>query len=100
MCTKQEVAERRARNPFNRHLIAEATALSLRSLAAPSRIHHDRARIARRRSRNYTLSEYLAGAPEDITVQDEGDEFDTLLDGGSSAVEGTRINAELHEAYA
>jgi len=98
----KEVAERRARdNPFNRHMISEQTAISLRALAAPTRVYRDRARIPRRRSSNYTLAEYLAGVPDQITVEDdeEGD-FDMMMDGGASAVEGTRVNTELYDAYA
>jgi hypothetical protein len=82
-------------------MISEQTAISLRALAAPTRVYRDRARHSRRHSSNYTLAEYLAGVPDQITVEDnEDDEFHTIMDGGASAVEGTRVNTELYEAYA
>ncbi|KAJ7693931.1 hypothetical protein B0H17DRAFT_1058751 [Mycena rosella] len=90
----QELAERRLRSsPGDRRLIADSTAKSLRLLATPIRIYHGRRSTARRTG----LTEYLTAPLDEMDMEEDEDEFDTLLERGP--VEGVRISSELYDAY-
>jgi len=92
----QEMAERRTRqNTADRRLIADRTVKSLRFLATSSRLYRDRPTM---RGRAVNLTEYLS-APPDEDVEEEEDEFDTIMDNGPSSIEGARVNPDLYEAY-
>ena len=89
----QEMAERRHRQvAADRRLISDRTAKGLRTLAAPQRVYRDRGMrgLASRRSLN--LTDYLVVPPEEIELDDD-------IDSLESAVEGARINYDLHDAY-
>ncbi|KAJ7741019.1 hypothetical protein B0H16DRAFT_1565705 [Mycena metata] len=93
----QELAERRLRSsPGDRRLIADRTAKSLRLLATPIRIYRER-RTAGRRTVN--MAEYLTAPPDEMDLEEDEDEFDSLLDRASQPVEGVRMNSELYDAY-
>ncbi|KAJ7498555.1 hypothetical protein FB451DRAFT_1384364 [Mycena latifolia] len=92
----QELAERRLRSsPGDRRLIADRTAKSLRLLATPIRIYHERRNPGRRAG----LTEYLTTPPEEMDMDEDDEEFDTLLDRAGMPVEGVRVNSELYDAY-
>lgn len=68
-------------------------------LSTPLRIYSDRASRAHPSRRNATLTEYLHPAPLEVDMEDEDEDFDGMLDNGTSIVEGVRINSELYEAF-
>ncbi|KAJ6616276.1 hypothetical protein B0H10DRAFT_2038099 [Mycena sp. CBHHK59/15] len=91
----KELAERRLRSsPNDRRLIADRTAKSLRLLATPLRIYHERRNPGRR---TVNLTEYLTTPPEQMDMDEDDDEFDSMLD--STPVEGVQVNSELYDAY-
>ncbi|KAJ7682368.1 hypothetical protein DFH06DRAFT_1464110 [Mycena polygramma] len=94
----QELAERRLRSsPGDRRLIADRTAKSLRLLATPIRIYRERRNPGRRGTVN--MAEYLTAPPDELDMDDDEDEFDTMLDRATMPVEGVRMNTELFDAY-
>ncbi|KAJ7167597.1 hypothetical protein C8R46DRAFT_1093528 [Mycena filopes] len=93
----QELAERRLRStPGDRRLIADRTAKSLRLLATPIRIYRE-GRTTGRRTVN--MAEYLTAPPDEMDMEEDEDDFDSLLDRATMPVEGVRINSELFDAY-
>ncbi|KAJ7437863.1 hypothetical protein B0H11DRAFT_1829788 [Mycena galericulata] len=91
----QELAERRLRSsPSDRRLIADRTAKSLRLLATPIRIYRERGG-----RRTVNLTDYLTSPPEEMDMEEDDEEFESLLDRGTIPVEGVRINSELYDAY-
>ncbi|KAJ7368750.1 hypothetical protein DFH08DRAFT_928810 [Mycena albidolilacea] len=93
----QELAERRLRSsPGDRRLIADRTAKSLRLLATPIRIYRERRTAARR---TVNMAEYLTAPPDELDMEEDDDEFETMLDRATMPVEGVRINSELFDAY-
>ncbi|KAJ6475648.1 hypothetical protein DFH09DRAFT_445741 [Mycena vulgaris] len=94
----QELAERRLRSsPGDRRLIADRTAKSLRLLATPIRIYREPRRNAGRRTVN--LTEYLTAPPDEMDMDEDDEEFETMLGRATMPVEGVRINSELYDAY-
>lgn len=95
----QELAERRKR-PTDRRLIAERTAKNLRMLATPLRIYHDRS-VGRSMltGTGRVERDYLTAPPEEMDMDEDDDEFESMLDGAASAIEGARVNTELYDAY-
>ncbi|KAJ6539756.1 hypothetical protein B0H19DRAFT_1180414 [Mycena capillaripes] len=94
----QELAERRLRSsPGDRRLIADRTAKSLRLLATPIRIYRERRNSGRRGTVN--MAEYLTAPPDELDMDEDDDEFETMLDRATMPVEGVRINSELFDAY-
>ncbi|KAJ6515453.1 hypothetical protein C8R45DRAFT_956580 [Mycena sanguinolenta] len=96
----QELAERRLRSsPGDRRLIADRTAKSLRMLATPIRIYRERRNPGRRA---VNLTEYLITPPDEMGMEDDDDEFETMLDRATmpSMPEGARTStSELFDAY-
>ncbi|KAF7355703.1 hypothetical protein MSAN_01488100 [Mycena sanguinolenta] len=96
----QELAERRLRSsPGDRRLIADRTAKSLRLLATPIRIYRERRNTGRRA---VNLTEYLITPPEEMGMEDDDDEFETMLGRATmpSMPEGARTStSELFDAY-
>ncbi|KAJ7797302.1 hypothetical protein B0H14DRAFT_3157555 [Mycena olivaceomarginata] len=87
----QELAERRLRSsPGDRRLIADRTAKSLRLLATPIRIYRERRSAARR---TVNMAEYLTAPPDELDMEEDDDEFETMLDRATMPVEGVRINS-------
>ncbi|KAJ7853866.1 hypothetical protein B0H13DRAFT_2254787 [Mycena leptocephala] len=83
----QELAERRLRtSPGDRRLIADRTAKSLRLLATPIRIYRERRNSGRR---TVNMAEYLTAPPDELDMEEDDDEFETLV----------RMNSELFDAY-
>ncbi|KAK7048183.1 hypothetical protein R3P38DRAFT_1853694 [Favolaschia claudopus] len=95
----QELAERRLRSsnsPGDRRLIADRTAKSLRMLATPIRIYRERRQSGRR---TVNMAEYLTAPPDEMDMEDDDDEFETMLDRATMPVEGVRVNSDLYDAY-
>ncbi|KAI0294586.1 hypothetical protein BC826DRAFT_1185707 [Russula brevipes] len=94
----REMAERRQRQAADRRLISDRTAKGLRTLAAPQRVYRDRTGrgVAARRPLN--LTDYLSVPPEDIDLDDDNDSLESMID-PSGAIEGTRMNSDLYDAY-
>ncbi|KAF7352428.1 hypothetical protein MVEN_01207300 [Mycena venus] len=93
----QELAARRLRSsPGDRRLIADRTAKSLRLLATPIRIYRERRNPGRRA---VNMAEYLTAPPDEMDMEEDDDEFETMLDRATMPVEGIRINSELFDAY-
>ncbi|KAJ7249721.1 hypothetical protein B0H12DRAFT_1219840 [Mycena haematopus] len=96
----QELAERRLRStPGDRRLIADRTAKSLRLLATPIRIYRERRNTGRR---TVNMAEYLTAPPDEMGMEDDDDEFETMLDRATMQVpEGAArtSSSELFDAY-
>ncbi|KAF8213992.1 hypothetical protein K438DRAFT_1802714 [Mycena galopus ATCC 62051] len=94
----QELAERRLRSsPGDRRLIADRTAKSLRLLATPIRIYRERRNPGRR---TVNMAEYLTAPPDEMGMEEDDDEFETMLD-RATMPEGARASStsELFDAY-
>ena len=91
------MAERRARTTANdRRLISDRTAKSLRLLATPLRIYRERPGRAFPARRTVNLSDYLSAPPNEMDVEDDEEDLDTVLD---SYADGARLNQDLLDAY-
>ena len=95
------MAERRTRpTSADRRLIADRSAKSLRLLATPLRVYRDRSgghgTLA---GRTVNLTEYLTAPPDEMEMEEDDDEFENVLGSAASAVEGARVNWEMHDAF-
>lgn len=45
------------------------------------------------------MAEYLTAPPDELDMEEDDDEFETMLDRATMPVEGVRINSELFDAY-
>ena len=91
------MAERRTRPTTNdRRLISDRTAKSLRLLATPLRIYRERPGRAFPARRTVNLSDYLSAPPNEMDVEDDDEDLDTVLD---SYADGARLNQDLLDAY-
>lgn len=94
------MAERRNRQEADRRLISDRTAKGLRTLAAPQRVYRDRTGRGVLARRPLDLaSDYLSFPPEEMELDDDNDNLESMMD-PSGAVEGARMNSDLHDAYA
>jgi hypothetical protein len=79
-----ELADRDTRsNPEDRRMIGERTAKSLRALINPTRVYSTSA-FRRMSARRNHLPMYLTHPPEEMDLDDDEDEFDSILDGTES----------------
>jgi hypothetical protein len=77
--------------------IADRTAKSLRMLATPLRVYRPVARsMISRRSVN--LSDYMA-TQDELDMEEDDDDFESMLDSAATAIEGARVNSDLYDAY-
>ncbi|KAF4575324.1 hypothetical protein EYR40_004933 [Pleurotus pulmonarius] len=93
----RELSDRRNRGTAaDCRLIADKTAKNLRLLATPLRIYRDTtAGVRHHGRRNVHLTDYLSAPPEEMEMDDDDDEFESMLDG---VMEGSRMNSEMYEA--
>ena len=93
------MADRRTRpNADQRRLIADRSAKSLRLLAAPLRIYHvPSGGHGAQTRRSVNLTRYLTAPPDEMDVEEDDDEFDSMLGSAASAAEGARINADVYD---
>ena len=90
------MAERHARPTVSdRSMIADRTAKSLQHLATSPRIYRERPGRAFAR-RTVNLSDYLSAPPNEMDVEDDDEDLDTVLD---SYADGARLNPDLFDAY-
>ncbi|KAG1805196.1 uncharacterized protein BJ212DRAFT_1570923 [Suillus subaureus] len=85
----KEVADRHHRqNATDRGLIGDRTARALKRLSNPTTTY-----------RELDLSDYLSRPPDELEMDEEADELESLEQYGLVPLEGTRTNTELYEAY-
>jgi len=93
----KELAERRMRG--ERRLISDRTAKSLRMLATPLRVFRERSAARSMMSRrSVNLSDYMA-TQDELDMEEDDDDFESMLDSAATAIEGARVNSSLYDAY-
>lgn len=99
----KEVADRHHRqNATDRGLIGDRTARALRRLSNPTTTYRERERYAWRGTggrRAVDLADYLSRPPDELDMDEEADELESLEQYGLVPLEGTRTNTELYDAY-
>jgi len=97
----KEVADRHHRqNATDRGLIGDRTARALRRLSNPTTTYRERYTWrATSGRRAVDLSDYLSRPPDELEMDEEADELESLEQYGLVPLEGARMNTELYEAY-
>ncbi|KAG2361735.1 hypothetical protein BDR07DRAFT_1485514 [Suillus spraguei] len=97
----KEVADRHHRqNATDRCLIGDRTAKALRRLSNPTTTYRERYSWRGTGGRRAVdLSEYLSRPPDELEMDEEADELESLEQYGLVPLEGMRTNTELYEAY-
>lgn len=97
----QEVADRRHRqHTTDRGLIGERTTRALRRLSNPTTTYRERYTWRGTGARRtMDLTDYLSRPPDELDVEEEADELESLEQYGLLPLEGTRVNSELYDAY-
>ncbi|KAG2138058.1 uncharacterized protein EDB93DRAFT_726306 [Suillus bovinus] len=96
----KEVADRhRRQNATDRGLIGDRTARALRRLSNPTTTYRGHTWRETGGRRAVDLSEYLSRPPDELQMDEEADELDSLEQYGLVPLEGARTNNELYEAY-
>lgn len=86
-------------NATDRGLIGDRTARALRRLSNPTTTYRERYTWRTGSRRTVDLSDYLSRPPDELEMDEEADELESLEHYGLVPLEGTRVNTELHEAY-
>jgi hypothetical protein len=97
----QEIADRHHRqNEADRGLIGERTARALKRLSNPTTIYRERYNWRGTGARRtMDLTDYLSRPPDELEMEEEADELESLEHYGLVPLEGTRMNSELYDAY-
>ncbi|OAX43347.1 hypothetical protein K503DRAFT_862319 [Rhizopogon vinicolor AM-OR11-026] len=97
----KEVADRHHRqNVTDRGLIGERTARALRRLSNPTTTYRERYTWRGTGGRRtMDLTDYLSRPPDELDMEEEADELESLEQYGLVPLEGTRMNPELYDAY-
>jgi len=81
-------------------LIADRSAKSLRMLAAPLRIYrgHSSGHGAPT-GRNAVLTDYLTGPADEMGIEDDDEEYESMMGSSAADAEGARIDSQIHDAF-
>jgi len=91
----KELAERRTRpTSADRRLIADSSAKSLRMHATPLRVYRERPGGRTLARRSNTMSDYLTAPPGEMGLDEDEDEFESMLGDAASTTEGARASSE------